>query len=97
MAEIKKTVEVPVSTRVETVGLECDVCSKKSAQRDGWATNGCYGVEKTTLKFEEGNNFPDCTNIDVEEFDLCPDCWRKHVRDHLISLGATPRTREISY
>lgn len=88
----KKTVpDKIVPAHEEHDYTECDGC-KKSRTSHEWGDAiewgvGAYNVEKTTVRYESGHNYPDSGNTRVIEYHLCPTCFNDLIHSELQSRG----------
>lgn len=72
--------------------LVCDVCKKSTAMAD-WS-NRCHERKEVTVEYRHGDTYPEGDFTKLVTFDLCPDCWEKHLVPFMASLGAKPATRD---
>jgi hypothetical protein len=93
--KITETRTRPESTYEQQLCLECDICHRRSPRACGWSKNW-HGVNTVTVQREEGVRYPDGCDLKTETWDLCPQCFDKHVRQPLKVLGAIPRTEEVT-
>ena len=81
-------------TYTEITAITCDIC-RRATSGEVW-TNGdkIYGAGKTQVFLEIGEYLPDCSNGELIEFDICPDCFRDKLMPVLQALGAKPTISE---
>jgi len=98
MKRYETRTETKPQTYRDLVSFSCDVCKREAthAKREDWAESG-YEVNEVTVKHETGERYPEGTHIDTLCFDLCPECFREHVVEHLKGLGAEPRVEEVDF
>ena len=78
--------------------MTCDICNRaaKSPEDydDPW--NGeRYDVNKVTLEHEVGEAYPEDRFTTTTTWDICPECFQKHILSRLMELGA-PGSKEDS-
>jgi hypothetical protein len=98
MTAIKKTIEVPATTRQE-VNYQCDICGS-IADGDEWEKSSDGIVSKYTevgIRIEQKEHYQDNSSSEGEEFDCCPKCFRDKVRQALLALGLKPRETECHW
>lgn len=88
MTIIKREVEIPaVPAKVEEreVGRLCVFCGRKANDLDNqedsanWA-NDAYVRETVVIRLSNGETFPECSNREYEEWDVCPECFDTRIR-----------------
>lgn len=106
MTELRKTIEVPASTRDE-ISIQCDLCG--AVARDGeWNRDGYARAAQADdgvwcahdeVKIFAGHltHFPDDSETVGEAFDCCPECFTDRVRPALLALGLKPRRSDVSW
>jgi hypothetical protein len=85
-----RTEAVPATTRKVELASTCDMCS---AEIDTYG----YDVDEVTIKVEEGSRFPEGTNLDITECDLCGECFRTKLVPWLEAQGVKMQKRGLSY
>jgi hypothetical protein len=93
MAERKET--RPVTREEErTVAVTCDLCGKQAPRPEGhhgvWA-DGYHDVAEVTVQVRVGDSFPEGGNVQVREFDICPDCFDGKLIPWMEGQGAQVR------
>lgn len=76
------------------VELVCDVCGRKGQRacrydRETEWDDSSFGVDSITIKRRKGESYPEGSFITAYWLEICPDCFQKHVVEHLQTLGAT--------
>jgi len=90
---------IPEKIVDERVGLQCDLCGRKSPDNYNW-TQGSYKVNETELKVcvtvtqQEGNQYPEGGSGTEYEIDLCPECFKNRLVSWLKSEGAKIKEKD---
>jgi hypothetical protein len=84
--------QVPARTETRVVKTTCDLCGKDVA-----AGLDHYEVDEVTVECSVGTRYPEGTDLDMTIFDLCGACFRDSLVPWLVSQGAQPRKKEISF
>lgn len=80
--ELKTIPAVPEKQREVTVGVICDACRMKGTNKYNAPFGSTYetgNVNKVTIQYEYGHSYPDGHSTKLEQFHICPDCWRTMV------------------
>lgn len=85
-----KTISVPAMERIVHDFTTCDVCNNQ-------LETGNFKVSEVVVSKKIGVSYPEMTDTEQTEFDLCVKCFDKHVLGHLKSIGVLPRVSEQSY
>ena len=101
MAQVRAEVEETITRTSEQVTkVLCDLCGKEAKYPKGadrhwgpWCTG--YDVDTVKVEAKYGSNFPEGPVIDVESFDVCPDCWKSKIRPFFAGFGASPREQQV--
>jgi hypothetical protein len=86
--EIKKTVEVPATTKVVTEKVVCDLCAATIPRE------GNYEVNEVAVSHKTGSSYPEGGSGDILKFDLCPACFNEKLVPWLRSQGVTRQSEE---
>ncbi len=84
---------IPEKIIDEKVGLQCDLCGRKSPDNYDW-TKDLYEVNETKLKVhvtvtqKKGEEYPEGGSGTEYEIDLCPECFKNRLVPWLKSEGA---------
>lgn len=77
--------------REEIIRVTCDICNKEAPCPDDnecrWSGKG-YEVDKIIVKRECGESYPEGGHLEIEEFDICPECFETKLLPFMISQGA---------
>jgi hypothetical protein len=86
------------------VELRCDLCGTPAPRPEDagfgrpWPTlegeSSCYEGARVTLEFAFGYQYPEGGCQNHEAFDICPTCWRTHLRPWIEAQGAKVRAWE---
>ncbi len=80
--------------RVEDVCvlLQCDLCGRSGTawcDSSEWEETE-YVVERVTISYESGSNYPDGKDTITHTFDVCPTCWVTEIVSLFKARGARP-------
>lgn len=93
--KIYKTKWIPaIPAREERVEdkTTCDICGKDITQHFS------YDVSECEISMEEGERYPECTDINKTSFDICPTCFKDKLTPFIKSFqNADPTITEIEY
>jgi len=89
--QIRKTIDVPATTREVVEFTVCDLCGRKEPG-DGWSK--CYDVEDVEVSYESGSRYPDGNFTETISYDICPDCFKNKLMPWLESQGAKHRKKD---
>lgn len=69
---------------------ECDRCKQRTHEHTwndatDWASG--YSIERTTVRYESGSNYPEGGSSTVIEYHLCPECFKDLIHSELESRG----------
>lgn len=81
---------IPQRTEKTQIRATCDICSKEIR------TSG-YATDDVIIEHRKGVSYPDCTDIDVFSFDICPGCWETKLVPFLESFGSKSTKRNIEF
>jgi hypothetical protein len=99
MSRRSETQVIPAREETREVEVKCELCDR-TGRPGGTSDNKWkygYDVEDTTISLEEGDRYPEGTNLTVTTVDICPDCMRSKVFPWLVSQGAILREKEVEY
>lgn len=82
MVEIKRTIQVPATTREIVDRTICDLCGQEIKPA------GNYEVSEIEVSHKSGNAYPEGGSGDFLSFDLCPKCFDEKLVPWLRSQGA---------
>jgi hypothetical protein len=92
MTEVKRTINVPATTRVIVDHITCELCGTPSASSNSW-TNKTHDIKETLIEYKSGYNAPLGYNIDVVTLDICPACFTSELIPWFQSRGGKIRTQ----
>lgn len=81
--EIKKTINVPATTRYVLDKTICDLCREAIRPAEG------YNVEEIEIFYKTGSNFPEGGSGEILKIDLCLVCFEDKLIPWLRSQGVT--------
>ena len=85
-----KTVAIPARSEERLDKIACDLCGEVIRPHDN-------EVDLAILKREIGSRYADGGYGTGKVYDLCGDCFDRHVAPFLASLGMVPITEEWDY
>lgn len=81
-------------TRKKIDSVECDICGYvKEYWKHNWKKGATIG--RTEVRIEEGYMYPEGGEIEIKEWDICPDCFKKYIIPFLKSLNVKPNIRIV--
>jgi hypothetical protein len=80
----KKTIIIPVHTRIVTEFETCDLCSNKLKEGD-------FEVNQVEVCHKKGVNYPESGRGVETTFDICGNCFEQKMVPWLVSQGAKPQ------
>lgn len=85
------------------VELTCDLCGKITGNNKGFNhslfnewDNEIYGVNRTEISWERGEQYPEGGSTKTTLFDICPDCFKNKLIPWFENQGAK-KTIKNSY
>ena len=91
-----KTVLHPAYTTKPVDFVICDLCKRRNNYDNNWS-KGNYEIQKVTMQYQDGCNFPEGGSSEWEEYHICPECWHDIVIPFMKSKGAVMTKRETDY
>jgi len=97
---MREYVEEEVVRKVDRLAKKtCDICGKTVKPHqyhdDDW-TASAFDVSKTIIEYHSGHSYPgDGFMGEIYHYDICPDCFEKHLIPFFESLGAEPQVEDV--
>lgn len=81
----RKTQKVLLTHSVDRIiELSCDICARKADRPDAlgegqWEARSSFDVSEVSISLREGSALPEGRSVTETSFDVCPDCFHKHI------------------
>ena len=89
---------VPEKIIDKETGFKCDYCGRTCFEEysgeDSPNWRGGYDHDVVVIRRSEGEDYPECHDRKIEEWDICPDCFDKHIRPILPKVS---RKHEVNW
>lgn len=89
MAKVYKDLHIEAHTKTVLDYIKCDLCGQKTRMQykgqPDWASHHLsgYAFETVNIEMEYGHHYPDGGWSEKLKWDICPDCFKKHILPHL--------------
>ena len=85
MSRTYKTRQIPASESTYLDKIKCCYCGRETHNETSddvgnWHDTSSYEFEQIIVRKEEGARYPDTAWGEIEEWDVCPACFEKHIR-----------------
>lgn len=84
MSRTYKTKTLPARESTQVDKIKCCYCGRETGSTTGhdvgdWNSDA-YEFEEIIVRKEEGVRYPENSWGELEEWDICPECFEKHIR-----------------
>lgn len=85
MTRTYKTKELPAHESTYLDKIKCCYCGRETSSETSenvgnWHEDPVYEFKQIIVRKEEGARYPSDSWGEIEEWDICPECFEKHIR-----------------
>lgn len=91
----------PATEEERTAEVKCDLCGRVAPNPDGWDMKGKWGrgydIESVIVGYRSGSQYPEGGSWKTIFYDVCPQCFQKHIIQFFKQFGVEPQIREKEF